>query len=214
MGLSVKWLGHASFQITVNRRNIYIDPYEGEYNDKADLVLVTHAHHDHCDPSKIERVRKEDTTIIAPADCGSQIGGRMETLKPGERFALRDIIVEAVEAYNYKRFRSPGVPFHPRGLGVGYLITVDGKIIYHAGDTDFIPEMKQLKNVYLALLPSGGTYTMNDLDASEAVLAINPEVVIPMHMWDINPEVFKRRVESRSDVKVIILKPGEQFEAQ
>ena len=214
MGFSVKWLGHASFQITSNGRNIYIDPYDGEYNDKADLVLVTHSHHDHCDPSKIERVRKEDTTIIAPADCRSKIGGRMETLKPGERFTLRAIIVEAVEAYNYTRFRSPGVPFHPRGLGVGYLITVDGKTIYHAGDTDFIPEMKQLKNIYLALLPTGGTYTMNDLDASEAVLAINPEVVISMHMWDINPEVFKKRVESRSDVKVVILKPGEQFEAQ
>jgi L-ascorbate metabolism protein UlaG (beta-lactamase superfamily) len=210
----VKWLGHASFQIKTDGKNIYIDPYEGEYKNKADLVLVTHSHHDHCDPSKIEKVRKGDTLIIAPENCATKIDSKIKTLKPGERFSLGDIIVEAVEAYNYKRFRSPGIPFHPKGLGVGYLVTIGDKTIYHLGDTDFIPEMKRLKNIYLALLPSGGTYTMDNEEASEAALAIEPEVMIPMHMWDTNPRVLKKRVESKSDIKVVILKPGEQIKVQ
>ncbi len=214
MGFSVKWLGHASFQIKADGKNIYIDPYEGEYKDKADIVMVTHSHHDHCDPSKIRKVRKEDTLIIAPEDCASKIGERIKTLKPGEKITLGNLTLEAVEAYNYKRFRSPGNPFHPKGLGVGYLITIGNKAIYHAGDTDFIPEMKQLNNIYLALLPSGDTYTMDNEEAAEAALTISPEVVIPMHRWDTNPEVFKKKVGSRSNIKVVILKPREQLEVQ
>ncbi len=214
MGFSVKWLGHASFQIKADGKNIYIDPYEGEYTDKADIVMVTHSHHDHCDPSKIRKVRKEDTLIIAPEDCASKIGGRIKTLKSGEKITLGNLTLEAVEAYNYKRFRSPGNPFHPKGLGVGYLITIGNKAIYHAGDTDFIPEMKQLNNIYLALLPSGDTYTMDNEEAAEAALTISPEVVIPMHRWDTNPEVFKKKVGSRSNIKVVILKPREQLEVQ
>lgn len=214
MSFTVKWLGHASFQIKADGKNIYIDPYVGEYKDKADLVLATHSHTDHCDPSKIRKVRKEDTFIIAPKDCVPKIGGRVKTLRPGEKVTVGNITVKAVEAYNYKRFRSPGTPFHPKGLGVGYLITIGNKTIYHAGDTDFIPEMNHLKNIYLALLPSGGTYTMNNEEAAEAALAINPEVVIPMHRLDADPWVFKKKVESRSEIKVVILEPGEQFEVQ
>ena len=210
----VKWLGHASFQIKTDGKNIYIDPYEGEYKDKADLVLVTHSHHDHCDPSKIEKVRKDDTLIIAPENCAARLDGRIKTLRPGERFSLGNITVEAVEAYNYKRFRSPGIPFHPKGLGVGYLVSIGDKTIYHLGDTEFIPEMKQLKNIYLALLPSGDTFTMDNEEASEAALAIKPEVVIPMHTRDTDPRVLKKKVESNSDIKVVILKPEEQIEVQ
>jgi L-ascorbate metabolism protein UlaG (beta-lactamase superfamily) len=94
------------------------------------------------------------------------------------------------------------------------LITMGEKTIYHAGDTDFIPEMKNLRNVYLALLPSGGTYTMDNLEAAEAALAIKPEFVIPIHRWNTNPDEFKHNVEAKSKLKVILLKPGEEFEAK
>jgi L-ascorbate metabolism protein UlaG (beta-lactamase superfamily) len=211
MGFSVKWLGHASFEIKADGKTVYIDPYEGEYKDKADLILVSHGHEDHCDASKIKKIRKEDTLVIAPADCASKIGGKVKSLKPGEKALFVDITVEAVEAYNYKRFRSPGKPFHPKGFGVGYLLMIGGKTIYHAGDTDLIPEMSNLKNVYLALLPSGGTYTMDNPEAAEAALAIKPQFVIPIHRWNTNPGELKNGVEAKSKIKVILLKPGEEF---
>ena len=212
MSVIVKWLGHASFQIKADGKNIYIDPYEGEYAEKADLVLVTHSHFDHCDASKIEKVTKKDTVIICPPECVSRLSGNVKAIKPGEKIEVDGVTVEAVHAYNYKRFRSPGNPFHPKGFGNGYIITVGGKRIYHAGDTDFIPEMRDLKNISLALLPSGGTYTMDNLEAAEAALAIKPEAVIPMHRWDSDPEVFRRKVEESSDIKVILLNPGEEYE--
>lgn len=211
MDFSLKWLGHASFMVKAGGKTIYIDPYEGEYTEKADLILASHSHSDHCDTSKISKVRREDTAIFAPADCVSKIGGSVKSLKPGEKAAVGGVVVVAVQAYNNKRFRSPGVPYHPKGLGVGYLITAEGKTLYHAGDTDFVPEMRELKNVDLALLPSGGTYTMDNPEAVEAALAINPKVVIPMHRWDTNPAEFKKGVEAKSKIRVVVLRPGEQF---
>jgi len=91
------------------------------------------------------------------------------------------------------------------------LIKVEGKTIYHAGDTDFIPEMRKLGPVDVALLPSGGTYTMDNAEAAEAAMAINPKIVIPMHRWDTNPEEFKKKVEASSNVKVVILQEGEEY---
>lgn len=210
MNVSVKWLGHASFKVEMGDNIIYIDPYEGEYKDKADLILVSHSHYDHFDTSKIKNGRRDDTLVIAPNDCASKIEGNVKSLKPGEKFSINNITVEAVEAYNYKRFKSPSNPFHPKGFGVGYLVTMEKKTIYHAGDTDFVPEMKSLKNIYLALLPSGGTYTMDNQEAIEAALTIKPKFVIPMHRWDTNPNKFKEEVEAKSETTVILLKPGER----
>jgi L-ascorbate metabolism protein UlaG (beta-lactamase superfamily) len=211
MGVLIKWLAHASFQIKVNGKITYVDlEKSGEADEKADLVLVTHSHSDHCDPDKIKNVRKKGTVIIAPEDCVSMIGGNVKTLRPGEETSVGNIRVKAVEAYNYRHFRSPGNPYHPKGFGVGYLITAEGKTIYHAGDTDFIPEMRQLGHLDVALLPSGGTYTMDNAEAAEAAIAINPKIVIPMHRWDTNPEEFKKKVEANSTIKVMVLQEGEE----
>ena len=114
-------------------------------------------------------------------------------------------------AYNTHRFRSPGKPWHPRGYGVGYLIKVEGKTIYHAGDTDFVPEMRKLGRIDVALLPTGDKYTMDNVEAAEATVAIDPEFVIPMHRWDTDPQKFKKIVEAKSKVKVVLLKDGEEF---
>jgi L-ascorbate metabolism protein UlaG (beta-lactamase superfamily) len=212
MSISIKWLGHAGFQIKAEGKTIYVDPYEGEYSEKADLILVTHSHLDHCDPSKIKKVRQSNTVIIAPEDCAPKIGGEVKSLKLGQESAVDKIRVKAVEAYNNKRFRSPGNPFHSKGFGVGYLITAGEKTIYHAGDTDFVPEMRQLGRVDVAMLPSGGTYTMDNPECAEAALAIKPKVVIPMHRWDTNPEEFRKKVESNPRIRVVILSQGEEFQ--
>ena len=212
MPLSIKWLAHAAFQTNTEGKIIYVDLEKyGEASEKADLILVTHSHTDHCDTSKIRKVRKH-TVIIAPEDCVSKIGGNVKILKPGQETTIDNITVRAVEAYNYKRFRSPRNPYHPKGYGVGYLITAEGETIYHAGDTDFIPEMRQLGHVDVALLPSGGTYTMDNPEAAEAATAMNPKVVIPMHRWDTDPEEFKKKVETKSNIKVTVLREGEEYQ--
>ena len=212
MAVTIKWLAHAGFQIKAEGKTIYIDLEKyGKFSEKADVILVTHSHTDHCDPVQIQKARKPDTLVIAPADCISKIGGNVKTLQAGEETTVGNIKIKAVEAYNVKRFRSPGIPFHPKGLGVGYLITAEGKTVYHAGDTDFIQEMRQLSNVDVALLPSGDTYTMDNIDAAQAALVFKPKAVIPMHRWSTNPVELKSKVEAESKVKVVLLKEGEEY---
>lgn len=206
-------MAHAGFQIKSEGKIIYIDLEKyGAASEKADLILVTHSHSDHCDPEKIKLVQKDDTVIVAPEDCVPKIEGRVKSLKPSEEMMIDKVRVKATEAYNYKRFRSPGTPYHPKGYGVGYMITVEGKTIYHAGDTDFIPEMRQLGHVDVALLPTGDTYTMDNVEAAEAAIAINPTIAIPMHCWSAKREDFKERVEANSNIKVMILKEGEELQ--
>lgn len=216
MAIHIKLLGHASFQIRAERAVIYVDlrKYGGviETSEKADLILVTHSHADHFSSEKIEKVRKEDTVVIAPKKCVSKIGGEVKTLQPGEDIIFDNIRVRAVEAYNYKRFRPSGKPWHPKGYGVGYLISIGDKTIYHAGDTDFIPAMRQLGHVDVALLPTGDKYTMDNVEAAEATLAINPKVVVPMHCWDTDPEEFKKKITDASSIKVVLLKKGEEYQ--
>jgi L-ascorbate metabolism protein UlaG (beta-lactamase superfamily) len=207
--LEVKWLGHASWKIKTGGKVIYIDPYEGSYDEKADLILSTHHHDDHCKPEKVMQAKGDKTVMVAPPECGKKLGLPVKSLKPGEKATFGDVTIEAVEAYNYKRFRSPGNPFHPKGVGVGYLIKAEGKTVYHAGDTDFIDEMKKLKNVDLLLIPSGGTYTMDAPEAAEATLAIKPKQAVPMHIWDTDPNEYKKKVETGGGTKVTVMKPGD-----
>ena len=209
--MELKWLGHASWKLNTGGKIIYIDPYEGEYDEKADIVLSTHHHDDHCKPEKIAAIKKDTTEIIAPPECGKKLGTEVISLKPGEVIKMDGVLIEAVEAYNFKRFRSPGNPFHPKGIGVGYLITAEGKTIYHVGDSDFIDEMKELKDIDVMLVPSGGTYTMDNPEAAEAVIAVHPKKAIPMHIWDTDPAEFKKLVEKGCDTQVIIMKPGESI---
>ncbi|MEM2002609.1 MAG: MBL fold metallo-hydrolase [Candidatus Methanomethylicaceae archaeon] len=211
--VTIKWLGHAAFQIRGKDKIVYLDLGEGaKPSDKADLVLISHSHWDHFDPKVIERVTKADTLVIAPKDCAKSLKANVKTIEPGESLKIGDLEVMAVHAYNVKRFRSPGVPFHPKGFGVGYVLTIDGKSIYHAGDTDLIPEMKELKRVDVAILPTGDTYTMDNSEAAEATLTINPKIAIPMHRWTTDPEEFRRKVEAGSRVSVRVLKEGEEIE--
>lgn len=214
VAVSVKWLGHSSFQIKAGGRVIYVDLKKYgkvvETSEKADIILVTHNHDDHCSPPKIEKHRKKETVVVAPKNCASRIGGDVRTIKQGEEITINGVKVEAVEAYNMKRFKPSGKPWHPKGYGVGYLIKAEGKTIYHAGDTDFISEMRRLGRVDVALLPTGDKYTMDNVEAAEAAIAIDPKIVMPMHRWDTDPGEFREKVETNSKIKVVLLKEGEE----
>jgi L-ascorbate metabolism protein UlaG (beta-lactamase superfamily) len=198
---NIKWLGHASFVLkdSESGKTAYIDPFK--ISDKApmpaDIILITHPHYDHCSEADIRRIQKQGTVIIAPADCRIAV---KKTLLPGQRLNVDGITVEAVPAYNVNK------SFHPKqNSWVGYVVTVGGRRIYHAGDTDFFPEMETLpalRNVDAALLPIGGTYTMNAEEAAKAADAIKPKIAVPMHYGTIvggrgDAEKFKELCKCR-----------------
>lgn len=185
--LEIKWLGHSGFLIK-NSKTIYIDPYNVKPDlEKADIILITHGHYDHCSVADIKNLAKEGTKIFLTADSQSKIT-RLETplniqiVEPNQEFNLGEIKISTFPAYNTDK------PFHKKDEGwVGYLIKINGLIVYFAGDTDLIPEMqkltghKQPDKTFVAVLPIGGKFTMNSEDAAEAAKLIQPTFAIPMH---------------------------------
>lgn len=177
--LQIEWLGHASFRFRCGQQVVYTDPYNAT-GEKADLVLITHDHYDHCDPNSLSQIAGSDTVIIAPESAASRIQGRLKVIKEGDSFNEMGVTGKAVPAYNTNK------NFHPRGKGLGYVFTMGGRTVYQAGDTDIIPEMSSLGKIDLAIVPVGGTYTMTAEEAAKAVNdMIRPEVSIPMHWGSI-----------------------------
>lgn len=189
--IDLEWLGHAAFKIKFRELEIYIDPYQIAKHDKADVILITHSHYDHCSQQDIEKIAKDGTVIIATADSQSNLARlkqkiEIELIEPGKELTIKGIKVKAIEAYN------PNKKFHAKSEGwVGYILQFDDTVIYHAGDTDLIKEMSHLTgygkkgNYFIALLPVGGNFTMNSEEAANAAEIIKPTIAIPMHYGSI-----------------------------
>ena len=178
--MQIKLLGHSSVKIkTQTGIVIYFDPYKISDDEKADLILISHDHFDHNSPSDVESLQKDETIIITTPEAAKTHSGTVKALKPGDKITIGNIKVEAVAAYNI------GKKFHPKGLGIGFVVAVEGKKIYFAGDTDNIPEMDKLKEIDVAFLPIGGTYTMNAIEAAEAANKISPKLCIPIHFGSV-----------------------------
>jgi len=183
-GVKLTWLGHDGFRIQ-DGQVVYVDPYQIQAGPRADIVLVSHEHSDHCSVDDLKKITGPNTTIVAHAQSKAELSKlkvkEIRIMKPGDKINVGDVGIEAVPAYNVNKFREPGKVFHPKEDGkLGFVITVKGLRIYHAGDTDHIPEMKNIR-ADVALLPVSGTYVMTVQEAAEAVKTLNPKVVIPMH---------------------------------
>jgi L-ascorbate metabolism protein UlaG (beta-lactamase superfamily) len=185
------FMGHGSLMFRVNNFVIHIDPVSnvGDYKNlpKADLILVTHEHGDHLDTALVNKLRKEGTRMYANAKSAEQVKWA-ETVKPGDIRKVKNITIEAVYAYNIRHGRSEGQPYHPKGQGNGYVITIGDRRIYVAGDTENIPEMKDLKKIDVAFLPMNLPYTMTPEMVADAAKSFKPAVLYPYHYGDTNTD--------------------------
>jgi L-ascorbate metabolism protein UlaG (beta-lactamase superfamily) len=209
----VEWLGHSGFRIAVGSSTIYIDPYRIAADEpKADLILITHQHYDHFSIQDLERLRKETTQVIAPPAVAERLDGNVRSLRAGDVIEtdIYGVDVRAVPAYNTSKRDGEGRPFHPREAGcLGYEVNVRGQRLYHAGDTDVIPEMDWVVGADVALLPVSGVHVMTALEAAEAARRIQPTVAVPMH-WGghIGSEKDAQAFADAAPVDVVIMEPA------
>jgi L-ascorbate metabolism protein UlaG (beta-lactamase superfamily) len=201
MANNIFWLGHDSFRIEAEK-TIYIDPYQISSGPKADLILITHEHFDHCSPEDVSKIQHSGTVIVTEKDSAKKLSGDVRVIAPGESVSLDDVTVVGVPSYNTDK------DFHPKtNAWLGFIVEVEGVRIYHAGDADFIPEMKDFE-VDIALLPVSGTYVMRADQAVEAALAIQPKLAIPMHYGAIVGDEgdalnFKKALEGKIEVLIL-----------
>ena len=195
------WLGHDSYRVDGDP-TIYFDPYEIKKDVAADIILITHEHFDHCSPSDVAKIQKEETVIVTDNASATKLKGQVETMQPGDRLRVKGVEIEAVPAYNINK------QFHPKNAGMlGFVVEIGGVRLYHAGDTDLISEMNEIETD-IALLPVSGTYVMNALEAVEAALTIKPRVAIPMHYGAIvgdrsDAEHFRDQLAGKIDVVIL-----------
>ncbi|HET7405352.1 MAG TPA: MBL fold metallo-hydrolase [Candidatus Bathyarchaeia archaeon] len=211
-GVQITWLGHDSFLVK-DGKTVIIDPFKLRSSPgKADILLISHEHFDHLSLEDIKKVIDNDTTVVTIAAAKKELGNvkvkEVKSVKPGDNVKIGDVSIEVVPAYNLNKFREPGKVFHPKDDGkVGFIIGMKGMRIYHAGDTDVIPEMKGLKPD-VALLPVSGTYVMTADEAADAARIIQPKLAIPMHYGAIvGSEKDAEKFKQLASCEVHILKP-------
>jgi L-ascorbate metabolism protein UlaG (beta-lactamase superfamily) len=205
--LEMTFLGHGSLMFTLGEKIIHIDPFGrvADYSKlpKADLVLITHEHHDHLDTEALAQIRTDDTEVVMTKLCESQVEGGI-VMRNGDVSVVQGLTIEAVPAYNLIHTRETGDPFHPCGHGNGYILTVGDTRVYIAGDSENTPEMMNLRDIDVAFLPMNLPYTMTPEMVAEAARAIGPGIVYPYHYGNTDTSELVDLLKDRPDIEVRI----------
>jgi L-ascorbate metabolism protein UlaG (beta-lactamase superfamily) len=207
--LAITFLGHGSLFFTFNGKVIHVDPFSrvADYAalPKADLILITHEHPDHLDKAALAHIQTAKTEVILTQTCAAQLGAG-SVMANGDERDVDGIHIRAVPAYNVVNKRGDGQPFHPKGLGNGYVLTFGGTQVYLAGDTEPIPEMKALREIACAFLPMNLPYTMTPEMAAEAARSFRPAILYPYHYGETDPTRLVELLKDDADIEVRIRK--------
>ena len=207
--LAITFLGHGSLMLAFDGKNIYVDPFSrvADYSKlpEADVVLITHEHRDHLDLQALANVRTERTAVVLTETCARQVEGGI-VMQNGDEHIVDGMRVEAVPAYNLVHKRETGQPFHPRGIGNGYIVTFGEKRVYVAGDTENIPEMKRLQGIHCTFLPMNLPYTMTPEMAADAAKAFQPNILYPYHYGDTDTSKLEDLLREEKGIEVRIRK--------
>jgi L-ascorbate metabolism protein UlaG (beta-lactamase superfamily) len=207
--LKITFLGHGTLMLNFNGKMIHIDPFSrvADYSvlPKAALVLITHEHRDHLDQDALAFIRTGETEVILTETCAHQVESGI-VMRNGDIHTAMGIKIEAVPAYNIVHKRETGEPFHPKGIGNGYIMTFGDKRVYVAGDTENIPEMKELQDVDIAFLPMNLPYTMTPEMVADAAQAIQPKILYPYHFSDTDTSKIVDLLSEQPGIEVRIRK--------
>ncbi len=207
--LSITFLGHASLLIAFNGKNIFIDPFGkvADYSSlpKADIILSTHEHFDHLDPQALAAIRTPETILILNPAGASQVANAIP-MRNGDKKTVSGLSIEAVPAYNLLHKREDGQPYHPKGIGNGYILTLGDLRLYLAGDTENIPEMKGLKDIDIAFLPMNLPYTMTPEMVAEAAKRFKPRILYPYHFGDTDTKKLLDLLKNEKGIEIRIRK--------
>ena len=205
--LTITFIGHGSLMLEFKQLNISVDPFSrlADYAQmpKADLILITHEHQDHLDLSALAEIRTEQSDIVLTSTCAQQVTGGI-VMQNGDRQVVRGIPIEAVPAYNLVHKRDNGQPFHPKGVGNGYILTFGDLRVYIAADTENVPEMKALTNIDVAFLPMNLPYTMTPEMVADAARAFKPRILYPYHYGNTDPQRLLELLEDKKEIEVRI----------
>ena len=205
--LTITCVGHGTLMFAFAGKVIHVDPVsrEADYSQMpaGDIILVTHEHGDHLDAQAIEKVRKEDTVVVLTEKCAASVKGGV-VMRNGDTRTVKGLEVEAVPAYNIVHMRSPGTPYHPEGVGNGYIIAFGDKRVYVAGDTENTPEMKALTDIDVAFLPMNLPYTMTPEMVADAARAFRPAILYPYHYGDTDASKLVELLADEDGIEVRI----------
>ena len=207
--LEITFIGHGTLMFGFGGKIIHIDPVS-QYADyanlpKADLILITHEHKDHLDDKAIAPIRTDKTTVVLTETCAKQLTGGI-VMKNGDVKTVEGLKIEALPAYNLVNMRSPGTPYHPKGIGNSYIITFGDKRVYIGGDTENTPEIKALTGIDIAFLPMNLPYTMTPEMVADAAKAFKPKILYPYHFGETDTSKLIALLKDAKEIDVRIRK--------